>query len=209
MSKRSSRRLAVVAGAALAVSSMAPALAAQIDVDGNATVDASSVTLPSADDLVDLVDTGLITDLGDLAFETADDAQALALAEAALLQGEVDGLAGDLLGVVSGLSVGADATANASGGGASLNVSGGAGGTSGVLGLVPDSGDVVDKAFVLADPVVDAAFGMTTTAAGLAQGAPARVFGVAGGLLGTGLDLLDGVSASGEVNVLASLMGSL
>lgn len=209
MSKRSNRRLAVVAGAALALGSVAPALAAHVDVNGTATVDASSVTVPSADDLAGLVDTGLITDLGDIAFETADDAQGLALAEVALLQGEVEGIAGDLLGVVSGLSVDVDANANASGGGASLGVSGVTGGTSGVLGLVPTSGDVVDKAFVLADPVVDTAFAMTTTAAGLAQGAPARVFGAAGGLLGTGLDLLDGVSASGEVNVVASLMGIL
>jgi hypothetical protein len=60
VSKRSYRRLAVVAGAALAVGSMAPAMAQRIDVDAdaNASVDAADLITVLPLDVVDV--TGLV-----------------------------------------------------------------------------------------------------------------------------------------------------
>jgi len=67
VSKRSFRRLAVVAGAALAVGSMAPAMASRIDVDSDADTSAD-VTLPiSLEALTGLVNVGNISALNDLA----------------------------------------------------------------------------------------------------------------------------------------------
>jgi hypothetical protein len=71
VSKRNIRRIALVAGAALALGSMAPAMAARIDVDGDASAD---VTLPELGDLglplgdlTGLVNVGNISALNNLA----------------------------------------------------------------------------------------------------------------------------------------------
>lgn len=69
MSKRSYRRLAVVAGAALAVGSMAPALAARVDADADVVVpvDVVGVLPVGLLDVSDLVSIGSIAALNDLA----------------------------------------------------------------------------------------------------------------------------------------------
>ena len=206
MSKRSSRRLAVVAGAALALGSMAPALAVRVDANGDtdASVDLSGLALPSAGSLIP---GALITDLTGTASGTVEDVQGLALSTAGGLQGDVEALVAGLLGAASGLSVDIDANANANGGGATVDISG-VGNAGGILGAVPAPGDVVGGALGLATPVAGLGLGLADTAVDVAGDAPGLVLGTAGGLLGTGLGLIDGASVSGDVNVIASLLGT-
>lgn len=207
MSKRSYRRLAVVAGAALAVGSMAPAMAAQVAANGtgSATVDLSDVTLPATGTLV-LSASALIHDAEEFALESVlGGAQVLADATVNGLQNDVDDVDG-IVGAASRLSVNANANANASSGGAAVQVSGVATGGSGLLGVVPGPGALSGASLT---PVVGFGRSTATGALGLVDSAQGVVANRAVGLLGTGLNLVNSASITGNASVLASLMGSL
>jgi hypothetical protein len=206
VSKRSYRRLAVVAGAALAVGTMTPAMAAHVNANGTgtATVDVSDVSLPSAGTLIP---GALIADAQDFALDTVFGGQALVLGTVGDLQNDVSGIVTDLLGATSNLSVGLNANANASSGGATVQVGGAAVGGADLLGALPDPGTALSGVQGSLTPVVG--FGVTTAnrALTLAGSAQNTVLTTGSGLLGTGLGVLDGASVSG--NVLAALMASL
>jgi hypothetical protein len=209
VSKRNFRRLAVVAGAAVAVGSMAPAMAASVSggSDGSATVDISGVTAPT---LPTVLPAGFVDGLTGTALTTAQAAPGMALTDVNNLMADAFGIGGDLL--ASGLPAASlNAGANASSGG---SAGGSASGSVTIpldaVGTATDgSGVLADDALGAAAPVVGTALGMADTAVGLAQSAPGIALETAGGLLSGGLGILDGSSASGNVNVLASLMGSI
>ena len=216
MSKRSYRRLAAVTGAALAVGSMAPAMAARVDANGttSANVDATDATngLPSVSTLVP---TALIASVTGTAFGTAQDAPAMVLTDVNHLMSGILGITG---GITDGGSVlSADVAGNADTSvnvlGAGVGVNGVATSAAGIAGIVGGAAgapsQVVGTALGVASPVVGTALGLTNTAVGLASSAPGIVLGTGSGLLSGGLGILGGSSVSGNVNVLASLMGAL
>jgi hypothetical protein len=211
VSKRSYRRLAVVAGAALAVGSMAPAMAAQIDVDGTTTVDVSSdVALPTVD-AESLIQGAFLADAEGFVLDTVFGAQDLAGDSVAGLQTDVDAIVSSLVDATSDLSVDVKviAGANAGPGGASATVSGLAVGTgdADLLGLIPEPGTALADVQDSLSPVVDFGLGTAFEAIALAGDAQVLATGTAGGLLGTGLGLVDGVSLS--ANVVAAVLASL
>jgi hypothetical protein len=209
VSKRSYRRLAVVAGAALAVGSMTPALAAQVSVsgDGDASVDVSGLTIPSTETLIP---EALIADAQTFALDTVFGAKDLAEATVEGLQSkvetDVESIVEKLFSATSSLSltVQAGANANAGSGGATVSVSGVAVGGADVLGLVPDPGTALTGVQDHLTPLVE--FGTSTVdgALLLADEAKAAVVGTGTGLLGTGLD-----GASLSLNAIAALMATL
>jgi hypothetical protein len=209
VSKRSYRRLALVAGTALAVGSMAPALAANVSAggSGSASVDLSGVTgnLPSINSLVPM---GLIGTITGSAVTTVQGAPAMVLTDVNSLMSGVLGLvpSGSIASVdVAGNS---DLAANVLGTG--VAVTGVADSTAGLTsGLAAAPGAIVGTAVTAANPVVGTALNVANTAVGIATSAPGIATSTAGGLLNSGLGLLGGSSASGNVNVLASLMGTL
>ena len=209
MSKRNFRRLAVVAGAALAVGSMAPAMAASVSggSDGSATVDLSGVGVPT---IPSFLPAGTLDSLTGTALSTAQAAPGMALTD-------VDNITGALLGIGDGIlasglpSASLNAGANASSGG---SAGGSASGSVTVpldaVGTATDASGVMSDAVLgAAAPVASTGLAVAGTAVGIAQSAPGIALDAAGGLLNSGLGILDGSSASGNVNVLASLMGSL
>ena len=209
MSKRSYRRLAVVAGAALAVGSMAPAMAVRVDAtgSGDVDVDVSDLAVPAVD-AESLIPSAFLADVSDFALDTVFGAQDLVGDTVAGVQTDVDGLVSSLLGAASDPSLDASAVvvANAGPGGASVTVSGLAvGPDADLLGLVPDPGTAVAGVEDTLSPVVD--FGLGTAAG--AMGLVGDAQGLAGGLLGTGLGLVDGASLSGNANIVAALLASL
>lgn len=206
MSKRNNRSLAVVAGAALALGSMAPAMAARIDAGGAATadIDVSDVTVPSAGSLVPMTE---IKGLVGATVGTVHETKTALIADLKGLRTEVFGIVGGLLDATSSVDIDANGNVNAASGG-TVNVTAdvsGALGAAGLLDAVPGPGDLVG----MVSPFVGTATGAVDASLVLAGSAKGIVFSTAGGLLGTGFDLLDGISASGEVNVIAGLMGSL
>ncbi len=204
MSKRSYRRLAVVAGAALAVGSMAPALAAQVGVDGDgdATVDVSGVVIPSTGSLIPAA---LIQSAQGYALGTVSGAHGLVLDTAGQLQTDVEDIVAGLLDATSNVSADLDANANAGNGGATVQVSGVANGATDLLGVLPDPGTAVSGLQSNVTPVVNFGLGRVTGALGLVG----QARNTAGGLLGTGLGLVDGLSVSGDASIVAALVGSL
>ena len=115
MSKHSYRRLAIVAGTALAVGSMAPAMAAHVDAgsNGSATVDISGGTAPT---VPTILPAGFLSSLTDTALVTAQSAPGMALSDVNTIAGDLLGIGGDIL--ASGLpAVDVNAGANASSGG--------------------------------------------------------------------------------------------
>jgi hypothetical protein len=210
VSKRSFRRLAVVTGAALAVGSMAPALAAQVGANGttSASVGVPNVTngLPSVSSLVP---TALITSVAGTAVGTVQSTPGMALAD-------VNNLMSGILGITGGLTnggslPGVDVAANTSDGalGASVAVNGVPSASGLVSGVSAIPGTLVGTALSTATPLVGTAVGLANTGVGLAGAVPGIALGTAGGLLNSGLGIINGSSPSGNVNVLAGLMGSL
>lgn len=204
MSKRSYRRLAVVAGAALAVGSVAPAMAAQVNVggNGNATVNISDVTLPTMDSI-----TSSSVIAQDYALDAVFGAQGLVLDTAGQVQTDVENIMDDLLDATSALAVRVDATGNASTGGVTVQVSGVTTAT-GLVGAlpVPSPTTVVSGVQSNLTPIVDFGLSSATGALGLVGGVQGAA---AGGLLGTGLGLLDGIAVSGNASLVAALVGTL
>jgi hypothetical protein len=209
VSKRSYRRLAVVAGAALAVGSMAPAMAAR--VDGEATVSAN--TIDATELAGSLVPTLSSLNLVNTQFVGQLSASLLGTPFAVL--GGVQNAVGETLdcagSLVSGVGLGLDADATAVLGLGGLNLD-----IAGVLTGVTSATGVVGCA---TGAVVPAALGIVGTAAApvsLAAGAalqtvgslPATVGQVTGTVFGLQDLLLSGLSASGSLNVLAGVMGT-
>jgi hypothetical protein len=209
VSKRSYRRLAVVAGAALAVGSMAPAMANRLAVDGEVTVS------PNAIDVNDL--TGLMPNvaLPSTAFVAPLSASLLGTPFAVVggVRHAVGGTLGCAGGLVTGagLALSADASAGIGLGGLALDASG----------LLTSPVAIASDALGCATgAVVPAALGIVGTAAApvrivagtalaTAGGLPATVgqvtgtaFGLQNLLLGGGLDSILGI------NVAAGVMGS-
>jgi hypothetical protein len=216
VSKRSYRRLAAVTGAALAVGAMAPAMAARVDANGttSANVDATDVThgLPSVSTLVP---TALVAGVAGTALSTVQNTQGMALTDVNHLMTGILGITGGLTngGSLLGVNVAGNAntSANVLGAGVAVNgVGTAAAGIAGIVGGVAGApSQVVGTALGVASPVVGTVLGLTNTASGLAQTVPGTILGTGGGLLDGGLGILGGSSVSGNVNVLASLMGAL
>ena len=141
MSKRSFRRLAVVAGAAMAVGTMAPAMAAHVGgtTDGAANVGVETIDVSN---VLGGVHDANILPLGTV-FSTASTAQTLVRGTALLALGDVQNIVGDAMclantGVGSALSLDATALAHAN------------------VGLGGISGDVVGALVAPLDIVGDA-----------------------------------------------------
>lgn len=231
MSKRSYRRLAVVAGAALAVGSMAPAMAARVvDVNGVAgagasvnTVDITDINLPIGTEALGLngLGLGLVTGIADSLLLNVSSAPALAI-------NTVTGLADDALCIptsVVGTALGTSINAVAG-----LHVGlGGIGGAAAVTGLLNAPlavvGGVTGCAFGLVDdalatagtvqtvvagtamPVVNAGLGVVSGVSTTAIGLPGMVPGLVSQVFGLG-DLLT-INAAGSANLGAALVGIL
>ncbi|HEV7863588.1 MAG TPA: hypothetical protein VGR20_12840 [Acidimicrobiia bacterium] len=188
MSKRSYRRLAVVTGAALAIGSMAPAMAARVtaDTSGSASVsaDAIDITDVTAGLPLPAVGTILPTALGVAGPLVANvtTAPGMLLADVSNIVGGALFLPGTVLGaVLAGSAPLVGATVETVGDVAGL-------GLPTVLGT---AGFVTDTAFSTVGTL------------------PQTVLALPTGLLNGGLTGLLGVSASGNVNVLAGLLGSM
>lgn len=219
MSKRSYRRLALVAGAALAVGSMAPAMAARVDssAGGSATVDLSGLagSLPS---ITGLAPIGTVTTVAGTALGIVQGAPTMA-------QSAVNNVVTTALGLVNGLPVGGnllsvDAADNANVGvnvlGTGVAVTGVSATAAGLAsGVTAVPGAVVGTALQTAGPVVGTAVGTVGTVVGIAQSVPGSVIGTANGLLTGGLgglgilNILGGSSVSGNTSVSAGLLGSI
>jgi len=209
VSKRNYRRLALVAGAGLAVGSMAPALAASVNGSGDssATIAVTGVvpTVPT------LLPAGFVEGLTGTALQTAQAAPGMAMNDVSHLMSDLMGITGGVL--ASGApTVDINAGANASSGGSA------GGSTSGsvtiptdIVGTVTSAPDVfVGDAVGAAAPVVATATSVAGTALGAAGTLQDSLLGTAGSLLNGGLPgILSGGGVSGNVNVLASLMGAL
>lgn len=216
MSKRSHRRLAVVAGAALALGTMAPAMADRIvDVDGDATVSANAIDVNELTGLVpnlNLVNTQLVGQLSASLLGTPF--AVLGAAQSAV--GETLECAG---GLVAGVGVGLDANATAvlGLGGLGLDVNGlltgpvaavtdVAGCATGVV--VPTALGVVGAASAPVGLVTNAALATVGNLPATVGQVTGTVFGLQDFILDGGLDSILGISASGSLNVLAGVMGS-
>ena len=227
MSKRSYRRLAVVAGAALAVGSMAPAMALRVNT-ADAARAAVAVDTVDVSDITSLLDlngsqgglglglgavagvagsvvataTGLPSIVLPTAFDLADDALCIPT-----------GLVGTALdaevGVLAGLHVGLGGIAGGAGGAGLVNLPVAAVGT--VTGcafnLVGDALQTVGTVQATAAPIVTAGLGVAAGAVATVSGVPGIVLGLPGQVMGLG-NLLN-VSASGNATLGAALVGIL
>jgi len=196
VSKRSYRRLAVVAGAALAVGSMAPAMAAHVggNADGAATVGVETIDVSNV--IGDVQDANLLP-LGTV-FSTAGTARTLVRGTALLALSDVQNIVGDAMclagsGVGAALSVDATAlaSANVGLGGLSGNL---AGALVAPLDVVGDAtsclGQLQGHALAAVDQVQGVAAAATTLAtstatqaAVMAQGLPVQAINIVQPLL--------------------------
>jgi hypothetical protein len=188
VSKRSFRRLAVVAGAALAVGSMAPAMAVRIDAGAGAEAEIDPTMV--VNDVVNITGALPLPELGDLPIPSYTQLNGTLLTAGGL------GLAG--LGI--GAGVANNAVNNADNIVAALDL----GGLLPECGLVAvascntgASGNVVIPVQVAGNI---GGFGLPLGVSDVTE----TVFGLTGGLTG----LLD-VTATGDVNVIAGLLASL
>ena len=225
MSKRSYRRLAVVAGAALAVGSMAPAMAARVANADSAgagvsvdTVDISDVTglLPVQQNLGGL-GIGLVGNIAGSLLTTVSGAPAVVVPDALDLAGDAlcvpTGLVGTGLATsidaVAGLHVGLGSVGAGAGVGSLLNVPFATVGsvTGCAFDLVGDALGTVGDVQVSAAPIVNTGLGVVGGVAATATGLPQVVLGLPGAVFGLG-DLLN-VNAAGHANLGAALVGIL
>ena len=209
MSKRSYRRLAVVAGAALAVGSMAPAMAARVSSGGTASASVDSVDISSVVDSIPpvSVSTGGVTLLAGSLLGTATSAPVLLFNDASNIVGDAMGMANGALG--SSLSAAANGGVTAGPGGATVNLAGVAGaplnglGSLGSSGLVDDTLGTVNDVTGIAVPTALGAADLATSTAFGAVGTAMSLPGTANGVLSA----LMGSSASANVNLLAGVAG--
>jgi hypothetical protein len=223
VSKRSYRRLAVVAGAALAVGSMAPAMAVRVS-SSNVGEAAVSVDTLGVSDVTGLLPNlplgsslGTVTGIAGSAVTTAKSLPSIVVPTAFGLAGDAlcipTGLLGTALdanvGVLAGLNVGLGGIAGGASGAGLVNLPVAAVGT--VTGcafnVVGDAMGTVGAVKATAAPIVatglSVAGGVVATATslpGVVLGLPSQVFGL-GSLLN--------VTAAGNVGLGAALVGIL
>jgi len=213
VSKRSYRRLALVAGAAMAAGSMAPALAANVNAGGSssASVDLSGVT-PGLPSVGGLVPTQFVGGLTGMAIGTVQSAPAMVVTGVSGLMNGALGIAGGLTNPATSLDVAGNADLGLNALSAGVAVNGVADAASGLVdGVVAAPGAVVGTARGVAGPIVGTAVGVAGTAVGMAQSAPGIALGPAGGLLNGGLlgSLTDVLGGSVQGSLGANLAGSL
>jgi hypothetical protein len=211
MSKRSYRRLAIVAGAAVALGSMAPAMAAHVTSGGNGSVSVDSIGVTDVTDALPPValPTAMVSTLAGSLLGTAHAVPALALADAHNVVDDAFGLTGGVLS--TGLGAGATGAVDAGLGTVSVNVAGLVNAPVDVLGLVGSSGLVGDTVGAvggvagLAVPVALQTAGVATSTAFSTVGTAFALPGTVSGLLSAVL----GTSASANVGLLAGVGGIL
>ena len=223
MSQRSYRRLAVVAGAALAVGSMAPAMAVRVS-SSNVGEAAVSVDTLGVSDVTGLLPNlplgsslGAVTGIAGSAVATASGLPSFVIPTAFGLAGDAlcvpTGLLGTALdanvGVLAGLNVGLGGIAGGASGAGLVNLPVAAVGT--VTGctfdLVGDALGTVGAVQAAAAPIVATGLGVAGGVVTTATGVPGLVLGLPGQVFGLG-NLLN-VSAAGNVGLGAALAGIL
>jgi hypothetical protein len=224
VSKRSYRRLAVVTGAALAIGSMAPAMAARVVTVNSASANASADTVDINSITGGLLSSQATPDPLGLAFGLAGPVLTTVQAAPGMLLSDVSTIVGDALCIptgVLGAALGADANAAAGLGiglgGVSLGATGllnlplaVAGGVTDCVGpIVGDALGVVGQAQSLAGGVAGQATVLANTALSTATSLPQTVFTTAGGLLNPAgpLSSILNIQASGGASLLAGVGG--
>lgn len=225
MSKRSYRRLAVVAGAALAVGSMAPAMAARISTE---EVGAAAVSIDTLDvsDVTGLLHNlplgsglglGAVTGIAGSLVATATGLPQFVVPTALGLAGGAlcipTGLVGTALdaevGVLAGLNIGLGGITGGAGAAGLVDLPFAAVGT--VTGcafdLVGDALGTVGAVRAVATPLVTAGLGVAGGVVATATGLPGVVLGLPGQVFGLG-SLLN-VTAAGNASLGAALAGVL
>ena len=221
MSKRSYRRLAVVTGAALALGSMAPAVALRVD-----TADAAGVSVETLD-ITDVTGSLPVNQLlpTNLVFATAGSLFTTVQAAPGMVIADVQDIVGDALciptgvaGAALGLTAGAGAGGGVGLGGVNLALAGVAsapialvgGGASCAGALVGDVLGTVGGVQAIAGSVAGTATVVAGTVVGSATTLVPTVVTTAGGLLNPAgpLGSILNVQAAGSASVLASLLGT-
>jgi hypothetical protein len=218
VSKRSYRRLAVVAGAALAVGSTAPAMAQRIDARAVGTAAVSADAIDVSDVLGGVQSTDLSLPTG-LAFETLGSVRNTVGIAAPILTADVLGLlgpvqcaAGSAIGTALDANAGALATVGVSGGTISANVGALVGAPLTLFGAVTECVDELksDVFTTLSHgrAAVGAASGIATNTA---LSAVAYAGSLPGAVVSTAspfslLDQLINVTATGGASALVSIM---
>lgn len=217
MSQRSFRRLAAVTGAALAIGSMAPALAAHVATSGDADVavtpNPSAASVPAITGLLPtgLVPTALVGNIAGSLLATPG----FVLADSTHLVGDVLAVPTGLVGTVFGTTLNANAGVIAGLGGVSVGANGLLGAPTGIVGGVlgssgPLVGDALTTVGHVAGPaqmVAGTGLGLVSTLPGTVGSLPGTALGLPGVITGSGLTGILGIS--GNANVLAGVMGSL
>jgi hypothetical protein len=224
VSKRSYRRLAAVTGAALAIGSMAPAMAARVvDVNSAGGATASVETLDITDitgvlPTGQILPTNLVFGAASGILGTVGSVRTMVLADVANLVGDALCIPGGVLGAGLGLGAIADAGLGVGLGGVALDAAGLVtlpvalvGGVTNCVGDIVGHGlGAVGQVQTLAGGVVGTATVVAGGALGTATSLPGVVLGTAGGLLNPAgpLGSILNVQASGGANVIAGLLGS-
>ncbi|HEY4408764.1 MAG TPA: hypothetical protein VGO87_02705 [Acidimicrobiia bacterium] len=211
MSKRSYRRLAVVTGAALAVGTMAPALAAHVTADGSSAVSVDSIGVTDVTNALPAVGLplGTVSTLAGSLVTTATAVPTLALYDVSNIAGDAVGLGGGLLS--GGLTAGLTGAAAASLGGVAVSAAGIVNAPFDVLGTVSSSGlvdDTLGAAHGVGGLAVPVALGAVSTVTSTAFGAVGTVTSLPGAATGI-LSAVMGTSASANVGLLAGVGGIL
>lgn len=223
MSKRSYRRLAVVAGAALAVGSMAPAMAARVSTSevGEAAVSVDTLGVSDVTGLLPNLplgsSLGAVTGIAGSVVGTATGLPSFVVPTAFGLAGDAlcipTGVLGTALdanvGVLAGLNVGLGGVSGGAGaaGLASLPVAAVGTVTGCTFGLVGDALQTVGAVRTVAAPLVATGLGVAGGVVTTATGVPGLVLGLPSQVFGLG-SLLN-VTAAGNVGLGAALAGIL
>ena len=209
MSKRSYRRLAVITGAALAVGTMAPAMAARVSTAGSGAVSVDSIGVTDVTTALPPIalPTGAVSVLAGSLLTTATAAPGLALADVHNIGGDAFVLGGGLFS--GGLTAGLAGAASASLGGVAVSAAGLVNAPLNVLGTVSDSGLLDDTlgavhgaahvALPLAFSTVGIAHSVAGGALGTVIGLPAGVPGILSAVLGTSASATVGLAAVGSI----------
>jgi hypothetical protein len=226
VSKRSYRRLAAVVGAALAVGTMAPAMAARVVGADSAdagvsvnTIDITDVTgmLPLGQQDLGGLGLGSVTGIADGLLTTATGAPQLVLGTALGVAQSALCIPTGLVGTALGTSI--DAVANLHVGLGSLGAGAGVGSLLGVpfaavgtvtncaLGLVDTALTTVGTVQATAAPIITTGLDVVGGVAATATGLPQVVLGLPSAVFGLG-DLLS-VDAAGHAGLGAALVGIL
>ena len=218
MSKRSFRRLAAVTGAALAIGTMAPAMAARVTTSGDADVTVTpNLGAVSASGLTDgllpagLVPTALVADIAGSLLATPG----FVLADGTHLLGDVLAVPTGLVGTALGTTLNANAGVIAGLGGVSLGANGLLDAPTAIVGsvlagtgpLVGDALTTVGDATAPVQLIAGAGLNLVSTLPATVSTLPGTVLGLPSFITGSGLTGILGIT--GSANVLAGVMGSM